>query len=754
MSDRLDPLLLLSDEPIEGTGPDDLGRDADARLLAELALGTRGPFTVGVYGNWGTGKTSLLHRVRAMLEARSGEGHNGPRLYPLIVTVFFNAWQYEREAEPLAHLTEAIHDAVSLRLKELQTMRGAMKEMSIGWLRSLHTATRAAARSAAHGLSVGVAGTQIKIGDVLDRYEKLISEQQNTDSRAWKKHVSESATMAALRSLRAEETLLGTVQRSTVSEVPRVVVFIDDMDRCAAADAFGVLRGIKLALAQPGFVFFLSLNPDTLRPYIVEQTRSIRGGDDDGVPHAAEKIYLDKLVQLPYPLRLRDEQFQRFAHAVIHERLADVVSTAEHDVFKRLYAALRDSSDRNPRTLKRRINAVIVESRLAPPALLELLSPETEKARGLFMGLCLLEQTARHLGKPDLLDRLAQDPPLRGRIAAEGVRRLYLLLRRLDKRQADTDEFGRPRDGSTIDTHDQVLLAGAEMIEDLNAVPPLDRLLREEFGRKWLLDDRVRKGFAEFLALRPEGYGQEEDIGIDAASTRDEVQDDVSDDEAFEEDTGSDEPGGEAPESDAEDDEADLPAPRPGRQRKHSFRRARMAIMDADRAIIERAVRESLEILEDEDLMPDDWARVERLNLQSETISSAGLSWLAWGDTGLTSLSELDLSHTEASDDTLESFASRSSALTGLKVLHLRSCAIGDAGLRSIADPDSSLKSLRVLDLHGTQVTDAGIDALVSPKCPIMRLEIINLTDTQVSSAGVLKLKRRWKDLQVIDLIA
>ncbi len=748
MSDRLDPLLLLSDEPIEGAGPDDLGRDADARLLAELALGTRGPFTIGVYGNWGTGKTSLLHRVRAMLEARSGEAHSGPRLYPLIVTVFFNAWQYEREAEPLAHLTEAIHDAVSLRLKELQTIRGAMKEMSIGWLRSLHTATRAAARSAAHGLSVGLAGTQIKVGDVLDRYEKLISEQQNTDSRAWKKHVSESATMAALRSLRAEETLLGAVQRSTVGDVPRVVVFIDDMDRCAAADAFSVLRGIKLALAQPGFVFFLSLNPDTLRPYVVEQTRGIRGDDASvSASNAAEKIYLDKLVQLPYPLRLRDEQFQRFAHTVIHERLSDVVSAAEHDVFKRLYAALRDSSDRNPRTLKRRINAVIVESRLAPPALLELLSDEIETARGLFMGLCLLEQTARHLGKPDLLDRLAKEAPLRGRIAAEGVRSLYLQLRDLDTRRADTDEFGRPKDGSTIDAHEQVLLAGAELIEDLNAVPPLDRLLREEFGNKWLLDDRVRKGFAEFLALRPEGFGQEKDISADAASTpstRDEVQDDAGGDETFDEDTGS-----EATESDAEDDEADLPAPRPGRHRKHSLRRAKMAISDADRAIIERAVRESLAMLEDKDLTPENWARVQTLNLENESISSAGLAWLAWGETGLTSLRELDLSQTEASDDTLESFASRSSALTGLKVLHLRSCAIGDEGLGSISDPDSALKSVRVLDLHGTQVTDAGIDALVSPQCPIRKLEIINLKHTQVSKASIAKLKRRWSDIEV-----
>jgi predicted KAP-like P-loop ATPase len=39
---------------------DGLGFNTYARVLAGAALGTAGPFPIGVFGEWGTGKTSLL----------------------------------------------------------------------------------------------------------------------------------------------------------------------------------------------------------------------------------------------------------------------------------------------------------------------------------------------------------------------------------------------------------------------------------------------------------------------------------------------------------------------------------------------------------------------------------------------------------------------------------------------------------------------------------------------------------------------
>lgn len=47
------------------------------------------PFCIGIYGKWGTGKTSFMH----LLETRLLKGKDEPHAIP----VWFNPWRYERE---------------------------------------------------------------------------------------------------------------------------------------------------------------------------------------------------------------------------------------------------------------------------------------------------------------------------------------------------------------------------------------------------------------------------------------------------------------------------------------------------------------------------------------------------------------------------------------------------------------------------------------------------------------------------------
>ncbi|WP_433261329.1 P-loop NTPase fold protein [Actinosynnema sp. CS-041913] len=61
------------------------------------ATDTRGPFTIGVFGEWGTGKTSLMRMVERNLAADEN-----------VVTVWFNAWRYEQEEPPIVPLVGTI----------------------------------------------------------------------------------------------------------------------------------------------------------------------------------------------------------------------------------------------------------------------------------------------------------------------------------------------------------------------------------------------------------------------------------------------------------------------------------------------------------------------------------------------------------------------------------------------------------------------------------------------------------------------
>jgi predicted KAP-like P-loop ATPase len=55
------------------------------------------PLTVGVLGDWGSGKTSLLQMAQARLDAAEG-----------FVTIFFSPWRYEAYEDVKAALIDAI----------------------------------------------------------------------------------------------------------------------------------------------------------------------------------------------------------------------------------------------------------------------------------------------------------------------------------------------------------------------------------------------------------------------------------------------------------------------------------------------------------------------------------------------------------------------------------------------------------------------------------------------------------------------
>jgi predicted KAP-like P-loop ATPase len=89
MTENPKRLSIPSDQPAD---EDRLDFDPYAQTLADMVADpdTGTPLTIGVFGGWGRGKTSLMRMVRRRLEA-TGESELPTR------TVWFNAWLYNRE---------------------------------------------------------------------------------------------------------------------------------------------------------------------------------------------------------------------------------------------------------------------------------------------------------------------------------------------------------------------------------------------------------------------------------------------------------------------------------------------------------------------------------------------------------------------------------------------------------------------------------------------------------------------------------
>jgi predicted KAP-like P-loop ATPase len=79
----------------------ELGFDQTAAALASVILHTRPQFSVGIFGGWGSGKTTLMAAIAGHL--RQSEH---------VVIVDFNAWRFEREPLLLVPLLDTIRDGL------------------------------------------------------------------------------------------------------------------------------------------------------------------------------------------------------------------------------------------------------------------------------------------------------------------------------------------------------------------------------------------------------------------------------------------------------------------------------------------------------------------------------------------------------------------------------------------------------------------------------------------------------------------
>ena len=82
--------MYYHDEPIKSFDSDLLGRASFAKLLAQTLarLNTEGTFTIGLYGKWGSGKTSIVNMA---LEELTHLQQDNP---DKIVVIHFEPWQF------------------------------------------------------------------------------------------------------------------------------------------------------------------------------------------------------------------------------------------------------------------------------------------------------------------------------------------------------------------------------------------------------------------------------------------------------------------------------------------------------------------------------------------------------------------------------------------------------------------------------------------------------------------------------------
>ena len=291
------------------------------------------PFCIGIFGKRGSGRTSFMH----LLERRLSEDKTNPRAIP----VWFNPWRYEREdhliipfLKTIEHEirrykeeTKGIGRKLSNNLKELSTRIGEISE--------------AFAYVTKEDFKLGGAGIELDASKMAGRKERI--------SRHIKKAKSVSEKLSSIYYEMVDE-LTSAIDKESV----RIVVFIDDLDRCLPDRAVEFLKVMKLFLDVEGYLLILGID------------RVVAG---QGSLEVSPEAYLDKMIQLPLELpAIEPGRKRRFIESLM----------CDTDGFKEHSDIIEIAVGDNPRMLKRFTNLLSFTVRLAETLKDDILNDKVE----------------------------------------------------------------------------------------------------------------------------------------------------------------------------------------------------------------------------------------------------------------------------------------------------------------------------------------------------------------------------------------
>jgi len=284
------------------------------RMLMDTEL--EAPFVLGIYGPWGTGKSTFMRLLKKQItdENSGGAAH----------CIHFMPWQFENKDD----IFNALMLSVLTELEEWQqSFDGQVDQVAGAALSTIKGMVKKLAFIAVDAKIKSWSGGHASFEDFVEAYEgravdrtKFINQFQAQFSDA-----------------------VGKIFKARGEEGGRLFIFIDDLDRCTPENAITVLETMKLFFDANHCFFIVGIDKEVVQRGIevkYDRHEMIRGQD-----------YLDKLIQLPFTLpRIPAASLEKFASDCLDGHRFGTVAPR----------ILAIAAEYNPRRLKRLLNCVML----------------------------------------------------------------------------------------------------------------------------------------------------------------------------------------------------------------------------------------------------------------------------------------------------------------------------------------------------------------------------------------------------------
>ncbi len=283
--------MLHNDEP---TLVDQLERTPLVVELGDQIAQCNPPYVFGLHGAWGSGKTSFLHQLQFYLtgecpqsqelchtrllqkvekdtekppsyqklceeEARKLFGEDWEDKEELTV-VWFEAWRYQHDHNPIVALLHEICDQLGWKQKMLN------KAKKLG--------------------EVTIRSSLLTFESIIEMIGIAPSKIQQAGEQWEARH---HATPLPTHTIRG---LLNEAISQLIGKNKRLVILVDDLDRCEPEAAYRLLEGIKIYLNIPSCLFVIGMDRNFIELAVAEHIPT-----DNEFNSTLVKEYLEKICQ-------------------------------------------------------------------------------------------------------------------------------------------------------------------------------------------------------------------------------------------------------------------------------------------------------------------------------------------------------------------------------------------------------------------------------------------------------------------------
>lgn len=360
-------------------------------LIVEIAMNRKlTPSTIGLYGDWGSGKSSLMKLAQDKIEELSKAKKKKEDVTPKTLCIEFNGWLFEGYEDTKTSLCGTILDTLDDEQRFGPEVANKAKELikKIDFKKLIGKGVKFGVD---YLLTGGIGAlTDLTLSSVLNSLKDRAGTIDSKDiEEVLAKFKSEEKTRTEIKKFRDDfKQLLDD------SKVENVVVFIDELDRCSPDTILDVFEAMRLFLFVEGMSFVIGADERLIQYAIKTKYKEVPGNNLD-----IGKEYLEKVIQYPITIpqlnqaevnqylaclllepTLNDDEFKKFL-AVVHsiepdkeltmellgEKEKSISEKCKEDMAlaRQISSVLAPSINGNPRQCKRFLNTLSMRLSLA-----------------------------------------------------------------------------------------------------------------------------------------------------------------------------------------------------------------------------------------------------------------------------------------------------------------------------------------------------------------------------------------------------